>query len=102
VTNLFGTSGALIGPITLLVGGAMFLGGAMLRKALNDFFDIKFSVIGCTAIGCIAYIITSNMLSIKYSILIGLIGFVIGGFIFSFIAGESSEGYESGGGNYEE
>jgi len=82
----------------------MFLLGAILRKALNDNLDIKFSTIGSTALGSIAYIITSNLMSIKYALLISLIAFIIGGFLLSFIAGESSEGsgeYSSEG-NYEE
>jgi hypothetical protein len=102
IVNLFGMKDALIGPITLLVGGAMFLGGAMLRKALNDMFDIKFSVIGCTALGSIAYVISSNLLSIKFALLIAIVGFFAGGFLLSFIGGESSEGESFGEGNYEE
>lgn len=94
---------ALIGPVALLVGGAMFLGGAILRKALNDMLDIKFSTIGSTALGSIAYIIASNLLSIKYALLISLAGFFAGGFLLSFIGGESSDSGESfGEGNYEE
>lgn len=101
MVELFGSSHALIGPIQLLFGGASFLLGAMLRKALNDYLDFKFSVIGATGIGCIAFIIASYFLNLKLGILIGICGFLAGGFLFSFIAGES-DGGESGGGNYEE
>ena len=101
--DIFGTSNSIIGPITLLVAGAMFLGGAMLRKLLNDTFNIRFSVIGCTALGSIAYIIASNLMAIKWALIIGVGGWITGGFIFSFIAGESEGGEEYGsGGNYEE
>lgn len=97
----WGEARALIGPITLIVCGAMFFGGAMLRKALNDYFDIKFSLIGCTGIGSLAYIIANNLLPIKWALLIGIGGWIVGGFILSFISGESSDEYEMGG-NYEE
>jgi hypothetical protein len=102
--NIFGSKDALIGPVALLVGAAMFLGGAVLRKALNDSMGIKFSVVGCTALGNLTYIVLSNLLEMKWALLISLVGFAVGGFLFSFIAGESSgnEGEESDGGNYEE
>lgn len=103
--NLFGTSGALIGPIQLIFGGASFLLGAILRKQLNDWMNIKFSAFGSFGVGSLAFIIAGAFMSLKFAILLGLAGFVAGGILLSFLDGESSgggEGEYSSEGNYEE
>ena len=104
--NLFGTTDALITIVTALIGGAMFLGGAVFRKIVNDLLGLSFSLIGSTAVGVISYIIFSQFLAIKYSIMIAIVLWLVGGFGMGFLLpdGESSgDGeMEVGGGNYEE
>jgi hypothetical protein len=105
MTAFFGTHG-IINPLTLLVGAVMFLVGAILRKQINDFIDMNFSVILATGVGVLSYILLDNIFHImKLSIGLSVVLWIAGGFLGGFIMpdGQSSgEGGESDGGSYEE
>jgi len=104
--DLFGTNG-LINPLTLIFCGALFLGGSIFRKLVaNEILGMGFSLIGGTALGSLLFILIDNIFNLKFAVIGGLVGLMVGGFGGSFIMPDSessgSEGSYDMGGNYEE
>lgn len=81
--NLFGNSDALIGSVDLFVCAAFVLGSFIFRKSVaNDMFGMSFSIIFSNVAGILAFIIMQNVFDVlKYSVGIGLICWLIAGFL---------------------
>ena len=89
MVNFFGTSNAIVTPITALVGAVMVLGSMIFRKVVaNEVANMPFSVIGSSVPGILSFLIASNLLPIKWSLLIGLICFFAGGFLVGDLLGD--------------
>ena len=88
--NIFGNTDALIGSIDLLIGALFVLGAFIFRKSVaNDSMDQSFSVIGASAAGMITFLIAKTLtLPIKYSVLIGIVAWGVGGFLLAPIIGD--------------
>lgn len=83
MVNLFGNSDALIGSVDLFIGAAFVLGSFIFRKSVaNDMLGRGFSIIGSNVAGIIAFLIMSNVFDVlKYSVGVGLIAWLLGGFL---------------------
>ncbi len=83
---LFGTDG-LVNSLTLIFASVYCLGGFIFRKSVaNDFFDMKFSIIGCMVGALVPFIILDAFTdNLKVLLVISLIGWAGGGFGGGFI-----------------
>ena len=94
--NLFGNKNALIGSIELLIMGLYVLGAMIFRKSVaNDMMNVGFSVIGASGLSCIAFVTFHAIFTewaIKFPVAIGLVGWIIGGLVFSEIIGDGWAG----------
>lgn len=98
MVNFFGNKNALVGSLDLLFGAIYVLGAFIFRKSIaNDSLGMGFSVIGASALSCIVFIIVKAATdwSIKYAFVIGLVAWVVGGFL---LAEQIGDGYADGGG----
>lgn len=90
MVNIFGNKDALIGSIDLLIGAVFVLGAFIFRKAIaNDAMGQDFSVIGASAGGVLTFVIVNNIIdSIKYAFLIGLVAWLVAGFLLAPLIGD--------------
>ena len=96
MVNIFGNKDALIGSMELLFGALFVLGAFIFRKSVaNDMMDRGFSVIGSSAASVLGFILCSAVfnLSLKYSVVIGLVAWTAAGFLLAEIIGD---GYADG------
>jgi hypothetical protein len=91
MVNFFGNKNALIGSLDLLFGAIYVLGAFIFRKSIaNDQLDMGFSAIGASAASCIIFVVikAATEVSLKVNFVIGLIAWVIGGFLLSEVIGD--------------
>jgi hypothetical protein len=80
--NIFGNKDALIGSIDLAIGAVFVLGALVFRKTVaNDMLETDFSVIGSSAAGILCFIILKNFLAFKIAIGLGIIAWLLVGFL---------------------
>ena len=79
----FGTSGFECSFVIYLIPAVLVILAILFRKNVaNDVLDIPFSIIGSGVSGVLVYYIIFGIFhSFKYSVLGGVIGLIVGGFI---------------------
>jgi ABC-type uncharacterized transport system permease subunit len=95
---LFGTDG-LVNHLTLIFGALYALGGLIFRKSIaNDILNMKFSFIGCLVGSILPFVILDAFVeNIRILVGIGLVGWVVGGFLLGLWLpdGEADGGSEA-------
>lgn len=79
----FGTSGFECSFSIYVIPAVIVIIAILFRKNIaNDILDYPFSLIGSSVVGVIAYYIVYGLFGVmKYSLLAGIVGLLIGGFV---------------------
>jgi len=79
--------------VNIFVMIGLFFLSAILSKQLTELADIEFSMIGATAIGVIMFFVIMTIFgNLRFGVLSGLIGIVIGGFVGAQFLGSGGGG----------
>lgn len=81
-----GTSGFECSFVIYLIPAFLVLGALLFRKNVaNDLLGQPFSIIGSSVISLICYYLVYGLFhSFKWSLISGIIGLIIGGFVLAF------------------